>query len=337
MQTVLDAIRKYDRIAIAGHVNPDTDCLAGCVVLHQAMLEQGKQCCLVLDVQHVPKRLSFVLDYVPPKLARPEDLQDCDLLVVLDTAMKRRIGLPEGFDRTLLEDRRICNIDHHLGNESFGKYNWINDTAASTTQMVAEMLKALNWPINPRQATLLYAGLHTDSCGFSLDSVTTDSLRVAADLAGNHAEIGWICQMLYRNLTPEDIKLLHVVFANTTVDSSGMIAWSTVSTQELQDSGCTPNDIDEQVAIPRSIAGVKIAMLFSESKSGATRVNLRSEDAIDILPLACSLGGGGHAHAAGAIIESGLKHTVSMVISRTKEYIEKILPNNQGVLPVNVK
>jgi len=334
MQEILHAIRQHNRIVLLGHVNPDTDCLTSCLVLQHALTEAGKSCHVVLDLQNIPERLGFLLDYMPPAPAEPRHLADCDLIVALDTALKRRMCLPDGF--VLPDGKPVCNIDHHLGNERYGDYNWVKADAASTTEMIFLALEALAWPVTAQQATLLYAGLHTDTCGFSLDGVTADTMQVAAHLVRQGADVGWICQKLYRTLSFSEIKLLRTVFDNVTVVDQGRIAYSTVSAGELADTGCKPSDIDEQVSIPRSIAGVKIAFLFSEPAPGKVRINARSEDGINILPLIKSLGGGGHAQAAGAIMTGRVDQVIDAVICAAREFLAQAEHNYTGAQPQNV-
>ena len=48
--------------------------------------------------------------------------------------------------------------------------------------MIYELLRALGCQVTPTIATLLYAGIHTDTQGFSLVNATPRSLQVAADL-----------------------------------------------------------------------------------------------------------------------------------------------------------
>jgi phosphoesterase RecJ-like protein len=111
------------------------------------------------------------------------------------------------------------------------------------------------------------------------------------------------------------------VYDKTQVDQTGEVAWSAISYDELIATGCSPSDIDEQVLIPRSIEGVRVAVLFSQPTPEYVRLNIRCEDGISILPLAQSFGGGGHAQAAGAVIFGPIGEVVSTVLRRVKEYL----------------
>lgn len=300
------AIQNARRPLVFGHVNPDSDCIGSVVVIATALQAMGKQAGIILPVETVSRKYRFLLE-----LTRlPDPVDQPDLVIVVDTAMRNRINKPKDMP---LPDAPICNVDHHLGNEKFGQFNWIDTSAASCSQMIYQLTRALGVTLNPAQATLLYAGLHTDTCGFSLAGTDHSALSIAAELTTHGAQVGWVCQKIYRSLSQSDFRLMQVVYANTRISPCGRFAWSTATNHEILSVGAKPIDIDEQVAVPRSINGVKIAALFSETKPGQVRINLRSEDEINILPLARYLGGGGHAQAAGAIIEGSLQEIADRV------------------------
>jgi phosphoesterase RecJ-like protein len=307
---------------VCGHVNPDADCIGSLLVMASVLEGMGKAVRLMLPETTVSRKYQFLLGLIPP----PRPAGEPELIIVLDTAMLKRINKPREYE---LPDVPVCNIDHHLGNERYGRYNWVDTTAASCSQMVFLLVRELGAALTCDQATLLYAGLHCDTCGFSLASTDHQALMIGAELAGSGAKVGWVCQNLNRSRSVSDFKLMQVVYANTQISPCGQFAWSEVTGEELSAVGATPNDIDEQVAVPRSIEGVKIAALFSETQSGKVRINLRAEDEVNILPLAKFLGGGGHAQAAGAILEGNFKEIVARVRSLSLDYL-----NNPAGLPV---
>jgi len=306
---------------VAGHVNPDADCIAGMLVMHSALKSLHKSSQMILPPNTVGRKFSFMFELVGPD-GEGGDNESSDLLIVLDTARRDRINLPPGY--TLPASTRVCNIDHHLGNEQFGDINWVESGCSSSTQMVLSLLEALGASITPAQASLLYAGLHVDTCGFSLGGTNASALRAAAKLAELGADIGWVCRKLHRSLSSDEFKLMQLVYRNTQVSPSGRVAWCVISHDELIGTGCRGEDIDEQVAVPRSIETVKIAILFSEPRPGLVRINLRSEGDINILPLARDLGGGGHAQAAGVSIQGDLQATTQLVVTRAEEYLRSI-------------
>jgi len=320
MQDIRLSLEESQKPWVFGHVNPDADCIGSLLVIAGALRAMGKQPHLVLPTETVSQKYKFMLDLAPEFLSQPpRHPRDADLIIVLDTALLKRINKPTDLD---MPAAPICNIDHHLGNDRFGTFNWIDVSAASTSQMVCLLLKAMNVNFTPNQATLLYAGLHSDTCGFSLAGTDPIALAVGSELARANAKIGWVCQKLHRSLKLSEFKLMKVVYANTQLSPCSRVAWSTVTQAEMNAIGAKPIDIDEQVSVPRSIDGVKIAVLFSETRPGLVRINLRAEDDINILPLAKFLGGGGHAQAAGATQHGNFDDVVRLVTQTTVEYLD---------------
>ena len=86
--------------------------------------------------------------------------------------------MPEDWDA----GRPIVNIDHHASNTGFGAINWVVGDASSSAELVYFLLKAWGRPIEPLCASLLYAGIHTDTSGFSLPNTSKSALAAAAQL-----------------------------------------------------------------------------------------------------------------------------------------------------------
>ena len=68
----------------------------------------------------------------------------------------------------------------------------------------------------------------------------------------------------------------------------------------------SPDDLDGVVEFPRSIEGVRMALLFREIAQGRVKVSLRSVGDVDVAAFAKPFGGGGHTKAAGLSLEGSL-------------------------------
>jgi len=215
----------------------------------------------------------------------------------------------------------VLNIDHHDTNERFGTVDWIVDDAGGTCQLIYEALAALGWPIAPHVASLLYAGLHDDTLGFSLPNATARALAAASKLVAAGADIPMLGDRLCRSQSLSELRLLRTVYDNTQTVADGRIAYSTVSFDELAASGCTPADIDDQVSVPRALRGVRLAILFSEGEPQNVRINFRGKDGVEVAELAKRLGGGGHRHAAGSRIHGPMARVVADVLAAATDYL----------------
>lgn len=316
---VQSAIRQAQQIALIGHVNPDADCITSIAGLWLALPELGVTPHAVLPAGTVSRRMQFLLELAGIRPVDVDEAQQCDLALVLDTAKARRVNVTGKLEA--LPAAAVANIDHHTSNEMFGRWNWVVGSASSTAELVYHVLRALGCQITPTIATLLYAGIHSDTQGFSLSNTTAESLAAAHDLAAAGARIPDVCEQMHRSQSPQEFALLKTVYANTQVSADGRLAWSVISFDELQHSGCDASAIDDQVEIPRSIEGISVAILFSEGEAGVVRMNFRGERGISVLELAQRLGGGGHRASAGARLSGSLPEIVERVLAEAQIYL----------------
>jgi phosphoesterase RecJ-like protein len=90
----------------------------------------------------------------------------------------------------------------------------------------------------------------------------------------------------------------------------------------MTESGCRPEDIDDQVSIPRALKGVAIAMLFSEGEPGIVRINLRGEGRTTVVEIAQRFGGGGHPQSAGVRVRNKpMREVIDMVVAAAQEHL----------------
>ncbi len=101
------------------------------------------------------------------------------------------------------------------------------------------------------------------------------------------------------------------------------LAWVTVPPDALQRHGATADDLDGIGEYPRSIAGVRLALLFRQIANGRVKVSFRSLGAVDVAELAHRFGGGGHSKAAGASLEGSIAEAQEKVLAAAREYLTK--------------
>jgi phosphoesterase RecJ-like protein len=316
------AIRAARHIAIVSHVTPDADAIASSGALWLALPELGTHPHLVLPEGSVSRQLSYLMRFAGLEPARLSDVREVDLIIALDTAKDKRLNGEEHL--ATLTRIPILNIDHHATNTQFGRWNWIVDTASSTSELVYGVLRALGCQITPTIATLLYAGIHTDTQGFALANTDAHSLRVGHELALAGARIAEVCERMHRSRSRGEFELLTVVYRKTRVSEDGRLAWSTVDFQEIAATGCRAADIDDQVEIPRQIEGIAVAILFSEGEPGKVRLNFRGEQGVSVLELATRFGGGGHHASAGARLSGSIAEITSRVLPVAREYVAQL-------------
>src|SRR5262249_62154926 len=91
-------------------------------------------------------------------------------------------------------------------------------------------------------------------------------------------------------------------------------------------TGAVPQDTENLINYPRSVAGVEVGLLFMEQPRGGVKVSLRARSRVDVARLAERFGGGGHRLAAGAVVEGSLAD----VRARVLEAVRAALANGPG-------
>lgn len=319
---LIEAIQRLRSPVMIAHVVPDADALGSAFAMALAWTTDESHPKVALPDGSISQRLAFLFKWSQVTVASSDDFAAADGFVVVDTAKKSRCNV----GRVLKEGdwsagRPIINIDHHATNTRFGDINWVVDTAGSTCELVYHLLRSADRPISDVIASLLYAGIQTDTLGFSLPMTNAAALSAAADLVAYGANVAELGERLCRSQSKSEFGLLRIVYANTRVVADGRIAYSWASHDEIHAAGCTAADIDDQIGVPRSLDGVRLAMLFTEGNKGKTRINFRGSGDVTVVGLAGEFNGGGHAQSAGAILDCGLEVAIEKVVPRAVEYL----------------
>lgn len=318
----LSAIGGLSRPLCVTHVTPDADAIGSALGLATAMREQGRAAACGLPEGCVPKKLNFMLELAPqtPIVHAWSASGEFDALVVLDTAAAKRINIQPSPDLSGAPPAFV--IDHHITNDDYGRFNWVDPHASSTCELVSRFIRVMGWPLSPPVASLLYAGIHGDTAGFSLASTRAETLQAAADLLRAGADVAHIGEQLCRSQARQDFDLLRRVYDHTVVSEDGAVAYSYLTHDDFTSSGARAEDIDDQVSIPLALKGVRIAMLFTEGEKGVVRINLRGEGKVTVLALAQQFGGGGHAHAAGVRVrKKPIEQVIREVVAAAHEHL----------------
>lgn len=321
---VFDSLARAKLPVVIAHVVPDADALGAMLGASLSLIGRAIPAKASLPPASISQRLAFLLDWAKVPAATPNDFAAADAFIVFDTARKDRCNVgPDLRETDWAGSRTIINIDHHSSNTKFGSVNWIDAKASSTCEMVYYMLREGGYEVSPVMASLLYAGIMTDTLGFSLPTTSASALQAAAGLVELGADVGELGERLSRSQRKSEFDLLRVVYDNTKLVGDRSIAFSSASYDEIHGAGCSAADIDEQINVPRSLDGVRLAMLFSEGLRGKTRINFRGSGNVKVLDLAAQFGGGGHAQAAGAILDCSLREAIDKVIPRAIEYMKR--------------
>ncbi|HEX9466357.1 MAG TPA: DHHA1 domain-containing protein, partial [Alphaproteobacteria bacterium] len=177
------------------------------------------------------------------------------------------------------------------------------------------------WPITADAARALYVGILTDTGGFRFSNTSPRALRVAGALLEGGVDPESIYEAVYASAPEGRIRLTAEVLQTLVVEGDVGLAWVTVPPGALERFAATADDLDGIVEFPRSIAGVRLALLFRQIANGRIKVSFRSMGAVDVAALAQQFGGGGHKKAAGASLDVSLAEAQQRVLDAARRVL----------------
>ena len=292
-ENILQLIRQHDRIIIHRHSNPDGDAIGSQIGLKHILLENfpGKEVYVVGDdARHYRFMDDSIMDVIP------DDYYKDALAIVLDTSAKKLIS----DDRYTLA-RSTARLDHHIFCETICQEEVTDTSFESCCGLVAAFAKESSLALSPIAAKSLYTGMVTDSGRFRYASTTAQTHRMAAFLMEQPFDTGEI----YRNLYADDFSRIQLKakFVLKIRFTAKNVAYIHTTKEEVATLNVDTFTISRgMVGTMSDIRGVDIWANFTETDNGIL-CELRSSK-YNINPIAVKYGGGGHAKASGATLQS---------------------------------
>ena len=248
-----------------------------------------------------------------------------DLIIVLDSSDLERLGTLYEGQNALFYETPVINIDHHAGNDFFGKINWVDLIATSTSEILVSLIESLarEKPLLDEDiATALLTGIITDTGSFQNANTTPKSLTVAAQLVAAGAHQQEIIRHVFKTKPLSTLKLWGKILESVRQDQEHRFIWAKVSRIDLMETGATEDEtsgvIDELL---KSAPNIDFALLLAE-REDMLHGSLRAvASGVDVASIAKIFGGGGHeAAAAFQIPGATLLANETEIIEKVREY-----------------
>lgn len=314
IDAILSTIDRGQRFLVAAHGNPDGDALASTMALANALLEMGKEV-----VAYNQDGMSAELAFLPGASTVVDSLganQSFDAGFILDSGELRRAG-------SHLKDycKSLVNIDHHPYSEDFGSIYYVDESACATGALIYRILKAAGHAISLPVATCIYTAILTDTGSFRYSNADPEAFKIASELVDLGVSPWDVSANIYENKPEKQLRLLTAALKSMIISDCGQLGAVSVTEQMLAETGTGPEDTDGLINYPRSIQGVKVALLFRQTDDDCFKVGFRSKGEVNVGELARQLGGGGHHNAAGATLSGDLATIQELVFSRLQSLL----------------
>ena len=342
IEDVLPLLLDKKRFLITTHVRPDGDAIGSQLALGFFLQKLGKQVAMINN-DAVPDNLAWLpgadaIESFDSSVAHHEHIAEADVIVVVDTNALNRVG--RKMARPVKNSGALkVLIDHHTEPETWFDHTFARDTASSTGELIYELIAAHDAAMIDRPIALaLYAAILTDTGGFRYSSVTPAVHRIIADVMERGAVRPEVVHAaLYEMRSPQWIRLLSQVLDTLQLRFDGVLSYLIISRRVLEDTGATTEDVEGFVSYGMAVAGVRVALIFTETKRG-TKISFRSKGDLYVNEWARAFGGGGHRNASGAFVHRPLEAVIQAVMESAPRYLGLSDPapnpdgpaNNQG-------
>lgn len=297
LSEIADVIRHLKSAVIFTHMRPDGDTLGSAMALSRALflLNIPNE---VINEGEVPEKFLF-LDGM--KDIRRTPTLDAEGYICVDSSDEARLGYAQPvFLAGVKKGKVTVNIDHHVSNTRFCKYNFVRPRASNCENM-SELISLLGVGPDKLIASYLMVGMITDSGAFSHSDVNGDSFRAAAAAVDAGADVGKITYEVFKKQSKARAQLYAEIISKLRYDLEDRFVTALVTQEQLRKYNLKQDATEGIVDFGLSVDTVEVSVCMMEVKKGQYKASLRSKGTVNVNEVAGVFGGGGHVLASGCM------------------------------------
>ena len=314
LESIRELVHGARCILMITHVAPDGDAIGALLGLGWLLRAQGKEVTLACE-DPVPEIYAWLA-------GSGEIVQQVgghyDLVVSLDCSDERRLG---NVFHGGLSGIPLLNIDHHVTNTRFGTVNWVDPQSVSTTQMILQLARTLDWEVTEPVAVCLLVGLVTDTRSFRTYNMDTAAMRAALHLMEAGASLNEITRRVLDQRLLASVRLWGQAIARLQLE--GAVLWTEVTREMRRRWGLGENGDSGLANFLSGVRESNVVVVFTERDNGTIDVGMRSGPGWDVAQVALRLGGGGHPQAAGCTLEGDLEGVKRQVLAELRQSLRR--------------
>lgn len=310
-------IDSHDYFLIAGHKEPDGDCISSCLGMSYILNHFNKKYSLI---NSGPFKRSEIKCFSPlfsdqkPSLSGKQN----PALLIVDCSEHERLGdIAAG-----LENLDTFIVDHHKTSDAKGKESIIDPSAPAAALLVQQLFEALVGKPNPEEAHALFFGIATDTGFFHYLSQKDSSVF---ESAARLTEAGVNPRNVYQEISDgkpwNTRKLLAILLDRAKRYCGGKLALTFEEQADTRRYGQDGRDSDALYSLMLATEGIEAVVFLRQESDVKCTAGFRSLNDCDVSVIASKFGGGGHKNASGASIEGRLEQ----IIPRIVQEFEKVL------------
>lgn len=315
LDEILEEIKQAETIVILTHESPDGDAVGSSLAMRFMVEELGKKADVIIP------EYSRMFQFLPAveEIKTESEIKNYDLAISVDCANFKRLAKGEYFEKA----KKTIVIDHHGSNNMYGDLNYVNPASPACCEILIGMAEYFGISLSQEMGTCIMTGMITDTGGFRYMGITPDIFEHAADLLRLGVDIPEIYKKTMGTKTKANFELTKRVIERMELLEEGKVAFSYINAQDELEVNAEPGDHEGLVNIGKDIEDVLVSVFIRQKdEEEAYKVSLRSEDGINVSDICLLFGGGGHARAAGALIQGTVEEVKEKLMKEIRKWME---------------
>ncbi|MFI3251728.1 MAG: bifunctional oligoribonuclease/PAP phosphatase NrnA [bacterium] len=290
-EIIFNKIKEYDTIIIHRHMHPDFDALGSQLGLLYTLRNKfpNKKIYAVGDENHlsIAGRMDVIEDNV---------FNDA-LCIICDCSQQARIA-----DNRFLNAKERIVIDHHETSVDFDAHSLVMPIYGSCSEIIAEFVYDNNLEMTVEAASIIYAGIISDTGKFAYTKNDPNPFIVCSKLLASNADLNFIDSVM-NTKTLEDIKVENY-FSSSIIYTTHNVAYMMNDKDVVNKFDKTSYQISRgMVSLMGGVKEVPIWCNFTyDTENNNVMCEFRSKEIV-IVDIAKKYGGGGHNLACGATVK----------------------------------
>ncbi len=318
LQQIANRILAAKEVLILTHIRPDGDAYGSALALACALKRRERRVQVCVDGD-CPSNLTFVKGTERVK-KRPKT--GYDLVVAVDCSDDARLGgLQEVFLSAKRQRMDTVNVDHHISNPRYAKYNFVR-TCSANCMNIAKLISYMGVSFDREIAEYLMLGLLTDSGNFSHDDVNEEAFLLAAALVKTGMDLCALEYELFKKQPKARAKLFAKATSCMRYFHDDRFALLLLTKQMLADCGADEGMTEGFVDFPLTVDGVEVSASVMEVRKGQYKISVRTKSYADARRIAETYGGGGHIRASGFMLFGEAEEVVDKLSYTVSQYLE---------------
>ncbi len=298
---------------IITHQNPDGDCIGSGFGLKDILAELGIRSRVICHDEFPSPRYDFITS-----AGAGEDFEP-QTVIAVDIADPKLMGK---YCDVYGGRVQLC-IDHHVSNMDYAERTLLNAKATAACEVIYDLAKFMGVNISKHCATCLYTGISTDSGCFKYECTTPRAHEIAAEMMRSYdINFARINRYMFDVKSAGRMRLESKVTDLMESYLGGKLNIIAVTKDIARDMGVSMDELEGFAPITIQLEQSEVG-IFIRERENDFKCSFRSANDVNVSDICKTLGGGGHAKAAGCSLTGDMESVKKMLIEAVERALGK--------------